>query len=184
LRPRRATRYLVLFAAAAVACPAPVAAAGDRCADGSTTPAQLSTAAADHALRCLVNRVRHRHGLRPVRTERHLRRAAQRHADDMAERDFFAHISPGGTTLQARVRRSGYLRRAHAWWLGEALAWGRGDTGRPSSIVRSLLASPAHRALLLDPGFRDLGIGVARGTPHGAGAGALTVTLDFGRRRR
>ena len=119
-----------------------------------------------------------------MRAERHLRRAAQRHAHDMAAEDFFGHVSPGGATLQARVARTGYLHRALAWWLGEALAWGRDRSGSPSAILRGLLASPPHRRILLDPGFRDLGVGVARGAPSGRGSGALTIALDFGRLRR
>jgi uncharacterized protein YkwD len=40
------------------------------------------------------------------------------------------------------------------------------------------LASPPHRANLLRPGFRTVGVGVARGTFQGY-AGALLVTTDF-----
>jgi hypothetical protein len=53
--------------------------------------------------------------------------------------------------------------------------------GRTVRDPGSLLDSPPHRAILLDPGFRDLGIGAVHGAPQGPGAGALTVALDFGR---
>jgi uncharacterized protein YkwD len=86
--------------------------------------------------------------------------------------------------MQARIKRAGYLRSAHEWWLGEALAWGKASAGAPQAILRGLLNSPPHRAILLDPEFRDLGVGVARGAPSGANHGALTVALDFGRVRR
>jgi uncharacterized protein YkwD len=102
----------------------------------------------------------------------------------MAGRNYFAHASPAGTTMEKRVRHAGYLHRVREWWLGEAIAWGNGGAGAPRAILRGLLKSPPHRAILLDPGFRDLGIGVARGAPQGAGAGALTVALDFGRVQR
>jgi uncharacterized protein YkwD len=172
-----------MFVSAAAAFSSPAAAANLRCAHASAAPAHLSTVNATHALRCLINGVRRTHHLRPVRAERHLGAAARRHADDMAGHDYFAHVSPGGTTMESRVKRSGYLRRVHEWWLGEALAWGNGGAGAPRAILRSLLASPPHRAILLDPGFHDLGIGVARGAPRGAGGGALTIALDFGRVR-
>jgi uncharacterized protein YkwD len=180
---RRALRCAVLMAATSAVSAAPAAAAEPACAHASAAPKHLTSTAADHALQCLINRERRRHGLRSVRAERHLRRAAQRHARDMAGADFFSHVSPGGATMQSRVARTGYLRRAHEWWLGEALAWGRNRSGSPSAILRELLASPPHRAILLDPSFRDLGIGVARGAPRGQGSGALTIALDFGRRR-
>jgi uncharacterized protein YkwD len=184
----RGRRPFALLAAVAVtmigasASAAAPAGAAPVCAHASAVPTHLSRVAADRALRCLINGVRHTHGLPSVRAERHLGRAAQRHASYMATHDFFGHVSPGGATEQTRVQRAGYLRHAHEWWLGEALAWGRGGTASPSAILRLLLASPPHRAILLDPGFRDLGVGVARGAPQGAGHGALTVTLDFGRR--
>jgi uncharacterized protein YkwD len=81
------------------------------------------------------------------------------------------------------VRRSGYLTGRRTWNLGEALVWGRDATATPRALVTTMLDSPPHRALLLSPVFADVGIGVVRGAPDGSGAaGALTVTLDFGRR--
>jgi uncharacterized protein YkwD len=41
------------------------------------------------------------------------------------------------------------------------------------------LASPGHRANLLKPSYRRIGVGVARGTFQGY-AGASIVTADFG----
>jgi uncharacterized protein YkwD len=38
--------------------------------------------------------------------------------------------------------------------------------------------SPGHRSNMLRPSFRDIGIGIAMGTPFG-GSGA-TYTTDFG----
>jgi uncharacterized protein YkwD len=171
---------------AAAAFSSPAAAAKASCAHASASPSQLTKPAASHALRCLINDVRRAHHLRPVRAERHLRSAAREHADDMATRDYFGHVSPGGSTMQTRVRGAGYLRRVREWWLGEALAWGDGGAGAPRAILRGLLNSPPHRAILLDPAFRDLGIGVAHGAPApgASGTGALTIALDFGRIRR
>jgi uncharacterized protein YkwD len=175
---------VVLFLTAAAASSSPAAAAKASCAHASAVPAHISTADATHTLQCLINSVRVRHGLKPVRANARLGAAARRHAGDMARHDFFAHVSPKGTTMQSRVKRSGYLKRVHEWWLGEALAWGKARAGAPQAILRGLLDSPPHRAILLDPGFRDLGVGVVHGAPKGANAGALTVALDFGRVRR
>lgn len=176
----------VVFCAAAAASSSPAAAAKLRCAHASASPSQLSTPAATHALQCLINGVRRQHGLRAVRADRHLAAAARRHAHDMAAGDFFAHVSPAGTTVQSRVKHAGYLGGVREWWLGEALAWGVSGAGAPRAILRGLLASPPHRAIILNRSYRDVGVGVARGAPtrRGAGAGALTVTLDFGRVRR
>jgi uncharacterized protein YkwD len=181
---RRAPVFVVSLAAAAAASSSPAAAAKLRCAHASQVPAHVTTTAARHALQCLVNDVRRRHRLRPLRAEAHLRRAAAGHAIDMAARDYFDHQAPDGSTLKTRVGRTGYLRGAGRWRLGEALVWGRGREGTPAAMLRRLMASPPHRAILLDPAYRELGIGLARGAPQGPGRGALTVTLDLGRRGR
>jgi uncharacterized protein YkwD len=170
----------LLFFAAAAASSSPAAAATKTCAHASVSPAHLTTRAATHALQCLINDVRRAHGLRPVRAERHLHAAARRHSTDMAVHDFFAHDSPRSGSMQARVARAGYLRSVRSWSLGEALAWGAARAGAPRAILRGLLNSPPHRAILLNPAFRDVGVGVAHGAPAGANRGAITVTLDFG----
>jgi uncharacterized protein YkwD len=167
--------------AAAAASSSPAAAADLTCANASASPAHLSTTAARHSLLCLVNRVRGAHGLRALRPEPRLLRAATGHAADMVSLEYFDHDGPDGT-LTSRVRATGYLRHTRRWRLGEALAWGRGRTGTPRGLLASLMASPPHRALLLDAGFRELGLGLAHGSPQGPGAAALTLTLDFGRR--
>jgi uncharacterized protein YkwD len=170
--------------AAAAASSSPAAAASLDCAHASAAPSQLSTRTATHALRCLINDVRRAHGLQPVRADSRLGRAARGHAGDMATHDFFAHDSPTSGSVEARVRRAGYLRSVREWWLGEALAWGKARAGAPRAILRGLLDSPPHRAILLDPGFRDVGVGVVHGAPQGGDTGALTVALDFGRVQR
>lgn len=50
--------------------------------------------------------------------------------------------------------------------------------------MAELLASPLHRAILLDPRFRDIGLGLLRGIPESVDPGkdGVTLTLDFGRR--
>jgi uncharacterized protein YkwD len=181
---RRFGRQALIFLAAAAAFSSPAAAAEASCAHASAVPSHLSSRAASHALLCLINYARRAHGLRPVGYERHLGAAARGHAGDMAVHDFFDHVSPRTGTMQSRVEHAGYLRRVRAWSLGEALAWGTARSGAPRAILRGLLASPPHRAILLDPGFRDLGVGVAHGAPSGSDAGALTVALDFGRVQR
>src|SRR3954468_17653748 len=181
-------REALLFCAAAAAFSSPAAAANSlrpvRCAHASAAPSHLSTPAAAHALQCLINDVRRAHGLPPVRAERHLGAAARGHATDKALHDFFSHDSPRTGSMQARIAHAGYLSGAHAWSLGEALAWGQARAGAPRAILRGLLASPPHRAILLSPAFRDVGVGVARGAPGGRNRGSLTVALDFGRVRR
>src|SRR5689334_17352394 len=73
---------------------------------------------------CLMNRVRARYGLRPLRTNRCLHRVGARHAHDMVNRRYFAHTTPNGRSPGRRARASGYVPRAAAWLVGENIAWG------------------------------------------------------------
>jgi len=52
----------------------------------------------------------------------------------------------------------------------------------PEAIVSEWLRSPEHRAILLSPLYREVGIGLAIGAP-GTGEVGATVAADFGTRR-
>ena len=46
------------------------------------------------------------------------------------------------------------------------------------------MRSPGHRHNILNPDFREIGIGFSRGTPPNPGASGSTITTDFGMRKR
>jgi len=179
-RLRRTTLFVVSLLAAAAASSSPAAAATSPCKH--TRSAGLSTTQAAHALGCLVDLQRARSGLRPLRTNPALRAAAIAHSQDMAAHDVFGHTGTDGSTMPTRVRRTGYLRDAHAWWLGETLVWGSGGDATPAALFASLMASPPHRAILLAGRFSQFGIGLVHGGPTSDDADAVTVTIDVGRR--
>jgi uncharacterized protein YkwD len=136
---------------------------------------------ASKATLCLLNRVRTHHGLHRLHGNADLRHAATHHSRHMVRQHFFEHTAPNGSTMVARVRASGYLRAGIFWTVGENLGWGQGALGTPRAMLRAWMHSPPHRANILTPGFRDIGIGVVAGAPFG-GSGA-TYTTDFGERR-
>jgi uncharacterized protein YkwD len=128
---------------------------------------------------CLLNRVRARYGLPPLRLDAKLSRAARRHSRDMVRRRYFAHDSPSGRSPFERMRATHYVPRSASWWLGENIGWGSGPLGAPAALVRAWMHSPPHRANILSRRFRDVGIGIAVGAP--VGGGGATYTTDFGR---
>ena len=136
-----------------------------------------------HSLResvlCLVNLARANHGMRPLRFSRDLRRAAEAHSADMVDRGYFSHTGPGGSSLMARVARNGYGGFSQ---VGEDIGWGIGRrSGSAAAMFDAWMHSAGHRANILEPRYRDFGVGVSRGSPDGAGGrGAATYTLDFG----
>jgi uncharacterized protein YkwD len=127
-----------------------------------------------------LNRARAQHHLRPVEASPRLHWAARHHSSDMLTHDYFGHTSPTGLTLYDRIVRSGFLTEG-TWWAGETLAWGTGASGDPSSVVRMWLTSPEHRAIVLSPMFRFVGIGRARGRFLGH-TGTKIWTADWGHR--
>jgi uncharacterized protein YkwD len=76
--------------------------------------------------------------------------------------------------FSARIRASG----VRAPRVGENLAWAAGALSQARGIVNLWLASPEHRANLLRPGYRTVGVGARRGAFEGV-SGALVVTTDF-----
>jgi len=129
---------------------------------------------------CLLNAERAAHGLHALHPSRALATAAQAYSDDMVARGFFAHVSPSGETIAKRISRTGWLRHRAGWMLGETLAWGTGQLATPTAIVAAWMRSPGHRAIVLRPRFRHVGIGIAEGTPFGRPGEGTTVTADFG----
>jgi uncharacterized protein YkwD len=132
------------------------------------------------AVRCEINAVRRAAGLAPIRATRKLRVAARRHSEDMVARRYFSHVSPSGATVRDRVARVGYLRGARSTRVGENIGWGTGTAATPAQIVAAWMRSPPHRRIILTPGFRELGVGIARGVPEGGDG--RTYTLNVGRR--
>jgi uncharacterized protein YkwD len=124
---------------------------------------------AESSLLTAMNEVRQANGLQPLRADMRLERAARAHSSHMLHTGTFAHGA-----FSARIRGTG----VHARRVGENLAWGQGSLGVARSIVGMWLASPEHRANLLHPGYRIVGVGALRGCFDGR-RHTLMVTTDF-----
>jgi uncharacterized protein YkwD len=103
--------------------------------------------------------------------------AAVVHSGDMVRRNFFGHASSDGTPMPVRVKRF-----THARWVGEDLALvSRRGTGAARLVVRLWMNSAGHRAVILDPKSRRIGVGKRTGRLGGV-TGAV-FTADFASRR-
>ena len=135
------------------------------------------------AVLCLANRERIARHEAPLHPDGRLTEAAQTHTESMAFGDYFEHDGPRGDTPLSRLRRTGYIDSSRAGFeIGENIGWGTLWLGTPRAIVSAWMASPGHRANILDPRFRDTGVGVS---PHPPGSLASGVrggvyTQDFG----
>ena len=161
-------------------------AASERCDDADALPGQASADRVRAATLCLMNAERGARGLGRLRSEPALERVADSYASQMVRQRFFDHTSPGGSTMLSRIRATPYLHDVASWSVGENLAWGTGPLATPRATMRAWMHSAGHRANLLDPRFRDVGIGVAAGVPEQLGPGEAggTYVTDFGRRVR
>lgn len=160
--------------------PAVGSAQEEDCAAADMRPSEATNAETRAATLCLMNIERKAAGRPELRQQVTLRVVATRYSRQMVEDNFFSHVSPSGSTLSSRIKRSSYLKGARSYALGENLAWGQGSLATPREIVESWMDSPGHRANILSPKFKDVGIGVVEGTP-GKGSGG-TYTTNFGRR--
>ncbi len=116
-----------------------------------------------------INTVRTANGLTPLRVDFALVSAARDHSRTMLREGVFAHGDFAG-----RMRAHG----VQSTYLAENIAWGTGAYTSARAIVNSWLASPPHRANLLQPLIRKVGIGTRVGTFAGY-RGAAMVTADF-----
>lgn len=103
-----------------------------------------------------VNALRRKAGAPELRMNAALQKAAQAHAQDMLDRGFFAHKSPSNTTVRERATKAGYKWRN----IGENIAEGQRSV---DEVVQTWWDSPGHRRNMLEPKFREIGIGLVTG---------------------
>ena len=89
-----------------------------------------------------------------------LEKAAQMKAEDMADKGYFAHISPEGITPWHWLEEAEY----EFSYAGENLAVNFFDS---KSLNKAWLNSPTHRANIINKNFTEIGIGIANGIYKG-----------------
>ncbi|MFD0146484.1 MULTISPECIES: CAP domain-containing protein [unclassified Streptomyces] len=102
----------------------------------------------------LTNTEREKAGCSPLRADGRLHDSAQAHADDMADRDYYAHATPEGRDAGERITAAGYT------WS----SWAENIHRGPKTPVRAMedwMNSDGHRRNILNCSFKDLGVGVA-----------------------
>ena len=152
------------------------------CAGAGATPQSATNAALSESLRCLLNERRLASGLPALKRSRKVQRAAGSHAKDMVRHSFVSHIGSDGSTPLSRVRRTGFLRHATFFAVGEDLAWGENFQVTPQAVANAWLSSRVHRRNIVDRRFNRVGIGVVRGEPTAGGGSndnALTYVAVF-----
>jgi uncharacterized protein YkwD len=143
----------MLFGAVMVAAPADAAV--------------VSTAKLEGDIVYLSNKQRVAHGCPALHIDSRLTAAGRGQSAFMAATGTFSHIGRGGITFDARIRAAGFSRPR-----SENIAWGYRSG---FDVVKAWMASPEHRANLLDCTANSFGVGAVY-----AGNGNPYFTQDFG----
>lgn len=107
----------------------------------------------------LVNNERTSRGLAPLTVNESLQNLARRYSDDMFKRGYFSHYNPEGDSPFDRMEHAGIAYS----YAGENLALA------PSTelAMQGLMNSPGHKANILKPEFKQIGVGVIDGGIYG-----------------
>jgi uncharacterized protein YkwD len=105
-----------------------------------------------------INLLRTSKGLLPLKIDPSLCRAADLHAHEMAERNYFSHSGP--QSMFASTPGSRAFRAGYTWTrIAENICAGYPNA---SEAFKSFLFSKPHYHNMVDPVLLDIGIGVAK----------------------
>lgn len=121
----------------------------------------------------LCNEVRQQRGLGPLEVQVNLQAAAAHHSSQMWDGQFFGHINPArpSVTLSNRLQSAGGSSLSSAENLFRCEGYQINQLAK--AAVDSWLASPGHRANLLNPKFNRVGVSVC------GAQGSYVFTQDF-----
>lgn len=133
--------------------------------EAAAPAAQEDLSALEDEVIRLTNAERIKHGLWPLKKSSILTQAARGHNLDMIRNDFASHTGSDGFSSAQRALAAGY--RPYGWgsaYVGENIAAGMHTA---AEAVQAWLNSPPHRANLLRPEYREIGVGVNKGGRYG-----------------
>lgn len=108
-----------------------------------------------------TNSERTKQGLVPLMFNQKLGTVAQKKLADIFDHQYFAHVSPNGVSVENLANNIGYSYAV----IGENLAIGKWREVR--ELTHTWMASPSHRANILKPEYREIGVALGRGIYQG-----------------
>ncbi len=168
------------LALAAAALCASFATAG--AAVASPAQPQVTLTSLEQGVLADINAFRAQNHLAQLRLSAPLTASARAHTRQMATAGYFAHESADGSAFWRRIQVFYTSSPWRYWSVGENLLWSSPDVDAAGAL-RMWLASPEHRANLLNARWREIGVAAehvnaAPGTFHGLDV--TIVTTDFG----
>ncbi|MCR4430218.1 MAG: CAP domain-containing protein [Tepidanaerobacteraceae bacterium] len=107
----------------------------------------------------LVNAERKKAGVEPLKIDMRLVEISRKKSQDMIDKNYFSHTSPTYGTPFDALKANGISYR----YAGENLA----GAATVEEAHKALMASPGHRANILNPNYNYVGIGIIDGGPYG-----------------
>jgi len=131
-----------------------------------------------------INFIRVEHGLVALRLSADLGGAADEHSQEMAADGYFQHDSFDGSVFWKRIAAFYSAAGYRYWSVGENLLWASPSVGSVRAL-QMWMGSPEHRANILDPRWREIGISAVH-TLNAPGTyqhrPVTIITTDFGAR--
>lgn len=119
----------------------------------------------------LTNQQRQKEGLAPLKENSELDKAAQAKGENMFAENYWAHYSPSGKDPWGFIQGAGYKFS----YAGENLAR---NFYTSSDVVNAWMASPSHKANIVNSHYEDIGIAVLEGNLQGQKT--VLVVQEFG----
>jgi len=119
----------------------------------------------------LTNQKRAENGLAPLTINYSLESSASTKANDMLANNYWSHNSPSGKTPWTFIRNAGYKYL----FAGENLAEGYSSG---EAIIAAWMASPSHRANILNRNYKEVGVAIISGNLKGKST--ILVVEHFG----
>ena len=119
--------------------------------DTTEDPVETCTTAITQRVFELVNASRAAEGHGPLSCDLGLTRAAQLHAEDMCNQNYFSHTSLDGRRFSDRIRAQGNYGT-----IAENIAAGRPT---PEGVHDQWMNSSGHRRNIMNPVYRRMGVG-------------------------
>jgi uncharacterized protein YkwD len=138
----------------------------------TTTSPPVVISADEQQMIDAVNRERISEGVTALEWCPALGRSAREHSEDMANRDFYDHVTPEGLEVWDRAKEQGYENT----YVGENIAVGQKSI---REVMKDWMNSEGHRENILSPDYTHFGYGRATGR-HEGDSGYIYWTQNFG----
>ena len=118
----------------------------------TTAPAANSLGAYENQVVTLVNQERAKAGLAPLKINTKLAGVAERKAEDLRDKNYFAHNSPTYGSPFDMMKQFGITYTS----AGENIAKGQKT---PAEVMNGWMNSPGHKANIMNANYTEIGVG-------------------------